>query len=233
MARELARRSLPSGRIARVVISEAADGDMAVGGPDGLLAGRRRALAAGSWTWLDQVHGTSVVEVLEAGGGAGRVADAAVTVATNAPIAVQVADCVPVALLGADGIAVVHAGWRGLRDGILERAADELSTISDGPFEAVVGPHIGVCCYAFGERDLDDMAERLAPMVRGRTRDSRPALNLAAGVEHILCTLDVSSSVVDGACTSCDGRYWSYRATGTTQRQAMVAWIQPEEEGDR
>jgi hypothetical protein len=126
-------------------------------------------------------------------------------------------------------VAVVHAGWRGLRDGILERAAHALSAITDGPFQAVVGPHIGACCYAFGDRDLDDMADRLGPAVRGRTRDSRPSLDLAAGVEHVLETLDTAMAVVDGTCTSCDERYWSYRGTGTTRRQAMVAWIQPEE----
>jgi hypothetical protein len=32
---------------------------------------------------------------------------------------------------------------------------------------------------------------------------------------------------VDGSCTSCDERYWSFRATGTSRRQAMVAWIEP------
>ena len=210
-------------------MSEAADGDMAVGGPENILLSQCHALAPGTWTWLEQVHGTSVVEVLEAGGGAGTAADAAVTVASNAPIAVQVADCVPIALLGCDGVAVVHAGWRGLRDGILERAAHALSAITDGPFQAVVGPHIGACCYAFGDRDLDDMADRLGPAVRGRTRDSRPSLDLAAGVEHVLDTLDAAIAVVDGTCTSCDERYWSYRGTGTTRRQAMVAWIQPEE----
>ena len=41
MARELARRSLPSGRTARVVMSEAADGDMAVGGPENLLVSQQ------------------------------------------------------------------------------------------------------------------------------------------------------------------------------------------------
>jgi len=230
MARELARRSLPSGRTARVVISEAADGDMAVGGPDDLLVVRRHAIAHGSWTWLHQVHGISVVEVLEAGDGAGSTADAAVTVADNAPIAVQVADCVPVALLGSEGLAVVHAGWRGLRDGVLEEAAKSLSAITEGPFEAVVGPHIGACCYAFGERDLDDMAERLGPAVRGQTRDSLPSLDLAAGVAHVLETLGTATTMVDGSCTSCDDRYWSYRGTATTRRQAMVAWIQPGDE---
>ena len=226
MARELTRRSLPSGRTARVVMSEAADGDMAVGGPENLLVSQRHALAPGSWTWLEQVHGTSVLEVLEAGDGAGAAADAAVTVAGDAPIAVQVADCVPIALLGSDGIAVVHAGWRGLRDGILEQAVHALSAITDGPFQAVVGPHIGACCYAFGDRDLDEMAERLGPTVRGRTRDSQPALDIAAGVEHVLDTLGTTMAVVDGTCTSCDERYWSHRGTGTTRRQAMVAWIQ-------
>ena len=227
MARELARRSLPSGRTARVVMSEAADGNMAVGGPEDILAHRRQGLAPGPWTWLHQVHGTVVVEALEPGGGAGSTADAAVTTANGAPIAVQVADCVPVALLGTDGLAIAHAGWRGLRNGVLERTAEVLATVSDGPTEAVVGPHIGACCYGFGDRDLDDVVERLGPTARARTTDAGPALDLAAGVGHVLAALGIPLAVVDGSCTSCDERYWSFRATGTSRRQAMVAWIEP------
>ena len=55
---------------------------------------------------------------------------------------------------------------------------------------------------------------------------TRLALDIAAGVEHVLDTLGTTMAVVDGTCTSCDERYWSHRGTGTTRRQGMVAWIQ-------
>ena len=66
------------------------------------------------------------------------------------------ADCVLVAMARTNGaepaLAVIHAGWRGLIDGVVETAAEVI-----GPgFAAVVGPSIGPCCYEVGE----DVASR-------------------------------------------------------------------------
>jgi len=227
MARELVRRSLPSGQTARVVMSEAADGDLAVGGPEDLLTSRRKAVVAGRWTWLHQVHGTTVVDVSEPGGGSGSSADALVTATTVAPLAVQVADCVPVALISPTGVvAIAHAGWRGLADGVLERTAEAVLTRGGRAAEAVVGPHIGACCYEFGQDDLQNLVDQLGPSVRSRTSDGRPAADLAAAVRAVLDGLSIPVAVADGTCTSCDDRYWSYRATGTACRQAMVVVLE-------
>ena len=61
------------------------------------------------------------------------------------------ADCVLMAMARTNGsepaLAVLHAGWRGLIDGVVEATADIV-----GPrFAAVVGPAIGPCCYDVGE----------------------------------------------------------------------------------
>jgi polyphenol oxidase len=57
------------------------------------------------------------------------------------------ADCALIAMARTNGskpaLAVLHAGWRGLLDGIVEEAA---RILGDG-FAAVVGPSIGPCCY--------------------------------------------------------------------------------------
>ena len=227
MARELARRSLSSGQTARVVMSEAADGDLAVGGPEDLLTSRRKAVVAGRWTWLHQVHGTTVVDVSEPGGGSGSLADALVTATTVAPLAVQVADCVPVALISPAGVvAIAHAGWRGLADGVLERTAEAVLTQGGRAAEAVVGPHIGACCYEFGQDDLQNLVDRLGSSIRSWTTDGQPAADLAAGVRTVLDGLSIPVAIADGTCTSCDDRYWSYRATGTACRQAMVVVLE-------
>ena len=227
MARELVRRSLPSGQAARVVMSEAADGDLAVGGPEDLLTSRRKAVVAGRWTWLHQVHGTTVVDVSEPGGGSGSSADALVTATTIAPLAVQVADCVPVALISPTGVvAIAHAGWRGLADGVLERTAEAVLTRGGRAAEAVVGPHIGACCYEFGQDDLQNLVDQLGPSIRSWTTDGQPAADLAAGVRTVLDGLSIPVAIADGTCTSCDDRYWSYRATGTACRQAMVVVLE-------
>jgi len=227
MARELVRRSLPSGQTARVVMSEVADGNLAVGGPDDLLTSRRKAVLAGRWAWLHQVHGTTVVDVSEPGGGSGSSADALVTAVTVAPLAVQVADCVPVALISSTGVvAIAHAGWRGLADGVLERTAEAVLTQGGRAAEAVVGPHIGACCYEFGQDDLQNLVDRLGSSIRSWTTDGQPAADLAAGVRTVLDGLSIPVAIADGTCTSCDDRYWSYRATGTACRQAMVVVLE-------
>lgn len=229
MARELIRRSLPSGRIARVVMSEITDGDVAggevaIGNPDDVSTdeqGRARPL-----TWLHQMHGDGVVVVDAPGAHSGTRADAAVTSVVDAPLAIRVADCMPLALLGDRCVGVAHAGWRGLRAGVVDRTIEAMKEL-DGttPIAAVVGPHIGACCYEFGDAGLNDLADRFGSSIRATTMDGRPALDLSAALSGILEKAGIPVAV-DRACTSCDDRYWSFRATATTHRQAMVAWTE-------
>ncbi len=228
MARELARRSLPSGRTARVVMSETTDGDVADGAAIGVsedfLAGY--PITVSSATRLCQVHGADVVRVDAPGAKTGSVADAAVTDVLGASLVVQVADCVPLAFLGDHSVGLAHAGWRGLRAGVLERTIEAL-TVMDGtaPVSAVIGPHIGPCCYEFGDDDLADLVARFGSSVRSRTISGRSALDLTAVVTSVLERAEVPVAF-DEACTSCDDRYWSFRATSTPKRQAMVAWLE-------
>ena len=228
MARELARRSLPSGRIARVVMSETTDGDAAdgaaIGGLEDFLAGY--SVTALSATKLRQVHGADVVLVDVPGAKTGSVADAAVTDVVGASLVIQVADCVPVAVFGDRSVGVAHAGWRGLRAGVLERTIEALAMVEGTvPMSAVVGPHIGPCCYEFGDEDLADLEGRFGSGIRSRTVDGRSALNLSAVITSVLEQAEVEVEF-DEACTSCDDRYWSFRATATPRRQAMVAWLE-------
>ncbi len=229
MSRALARRLLPSGHVVVVQMSEITDGDLAVADPDGLLEERRCSLTGAKggdsgWTWLKQTHGVSVVTVVEPGGAAGSEADGAVTGQPGCVLSVQVADCAPVALIADNGgLAVVHAGWRGVAAGVLEKASEALRGLTGGPQRALVGPCIHPCCYEFGGDDLAGVARDLGREVEGVTRSGSPALDLPAAVVASLERAGVSDFEIDGACTSCDDRYWSYRATGSGRRQAMVA----------
>jgi polyphenol oxidase len=66
------------------------------------------------------------------------------------PMLVFAADCLPIAIARTDGrrrLAVVHAGWRGLSDGVVETAVGAVG----GETAAIVGPAIGPCCYEVGE----------------------------------------------------------------------------------
>ena len=173
------------------------------------------------------MHGARVVTVREAGASAGEEADAAVTALTGAVLAVHTADCAPIAL-GADGggVAVAHAGWRGLADGVVAAAVEQLEAVAPGPVRAVVGPLIGPECYAFGAEDLDRVAERLGRGVVSRTRAGTPALDLPAGVRVALSAAGVNEVTFVGGCTACGSDAFSHRARADEGRQAVLAWIE-------
>ena len=71
--------------------------------------------------WLNQVHGSCVVNAPVAGI---PDADACFTQQSGVGCAVMTADCLPLLLCDDAGcqVAAVHAGWRGLVDGVIERA---------------------------------------------------------------------------------------------------------------
>jgi copper oxidase (laccase) domain-containing protein len=142
---------VPAGRVVARSTAAAA-GDFRVDGDARALARRRVALAPGPWTWLRQVHGADVIEVAEPGEGAGRSADAAVTVTPGCVLAVTTADCAPLVLVAEAGLAVVHAGWRGAEAGVIAAAAGGLARLGAGaPVASWLGPCIGPASYEFGE----------------------------------------------------------------------------------
>ena len=212
-------------RTAHVVATSVADGDFAVTAPRVELDVRRRAVVDLPWTWMHQVHGAAVVRVAEPGEGAGRDADAAVTAIPNAALAVQVADCAPVALVGSNGVVgIAHVGWRGLVAGVLTATLDAMG---DADVDAVIGPCIHPECYEFGTEELARVAAVAGPDVRAHTTDGGPALDLRAGIAHVLGSRGVVlvPSPWDDDCTSCTAGYWSHRARGDKGRQAMVVWM--------
>jgi YfiH family protein len=178
-----------------------------------------------------QVHGTDVrtlSEPHEVGRFLGELSgwpegDGLVTDVLALPLMVLVADCVPVLLWRADGrrVGAVHAGWRGLVDGILANAITAMGTRS--PVQAAIGPCAGPCCY---EVD-DELAARFADefgqqVVAGRHVD------LPQATRHALVQSGVADADIhlDGSCTICTPeRFFSYRRDGAaTGRQAGLIW---------
>ena len=107
-----------------------------------------------------QVHGTSVVRVVEHPRGAweapmtGAVAEAdgQATALRDVATVVLVADCLPVALIAEGAVAMVHAGWRGLAGGVIGEGVRALRELgAQGPVAAAIGPGAGRCCYEVGE----------------------------------------------------------------------------------
>lgn len=222
----IARRVGP----ARVVFTGRAEGDLGHGGAyvhevRADVAERRRAVVDLPWTWMRQVHGERVIHVDAPGAGAGEQADAAVTRESGAALAVLTADCAPVALASDEGvIGVVHAGWRGVVGGVVQRTVEELRALGATRLQAVMGPCIRSECYEFGTGDLEKVAGRWGPHVVARTRAGSPALDLPAAVRSALAEESVDDVDDVGICTACSNDHFSWRARGEQERQAAVVW---------
>lgn len=186
----------------------------------------RRRLCAEAGTRPDrlalnrQIH-SALVHRAEAGRH-GRPGDGLWTDEPDLPVLAFAADCVPIALARTNGarpaVAVVHAGWRGLLDGIV---AAGIAALGD-TLAACVGPAIGPCCYEVG----DEVAARATAafgtdVVRARNLDLWTATERAlraAGVERV--------ERVD-LCTACHPElFFSHRRTGEPRGvQGVIARV--------
>jgi len=158
---------------------------------------RRRACAA---LGLDaerlafnrQVHSPTVYRAHD--GARGEPGDGLWSDKAGLPMLAMSADCLPIAVARTEGpraVAVLHAGWRGLAEGVV---ASGVTALGPGPKAAIVGPAIGPCCYEVGE-EVSSLFD--ADLTRDRRLDLWTAAERAlraVGVERVdrvdVCTRD-------------------------------------------
>jgi YfiH family protein len=207
----------------RVCSTGRREGDLRRGAP--AVEERRRAVVALPWTTLRQVHGARVVTVTEPGGATGEEADAAVAATDGVAVAVMTGDCAPIAFASPEGVfGVAHAGWRGLRAGVIEATVAAMRDLGATEVAAVLGPCIGPDCYAFSPDDLATLVDRFGPSVRSEDRFGAPALDVPAAVRVALRRADATLRADAGVCTGCSDEHWSWRARRDRERQATVVW---------
>ncbi|SPE25337.1 conserved hypothetical protein [Burkholderiales bacterium] len=194
---------------------------------------RLRALLPQEPRWLQQVHGTEVVDAADAGQGLAR-ADAAVTSRAGIVCCVLVADCLPVLLADTRGrgVAAAHAGWRGLAGGVIQNAVTALRGAvgdSEARILAYLGPAIGPMHFEVGPEVLAAMAQRL-PQAQGAFVAASPGkfrADLGALARQALLQVHVPDVYGGGNCTVSDpARFYSFRRDGATGRHAALIWLQ-------
>jgi polyphenol oxidase len=206
--------------------------------PQAVAANRSRLRAAlqlpGEPLWLNQVHGTQVVEVdgtVSARASSPPQADAASVRSAGRVLAVLVADCMPVLLCRRDGagVAVAHAGWRGLAAGVLEAAVSKLDASADQVL-AWLGPAIGADHFEVGDEVRDAFCARdpQASAAFSRNARQRWQCDLHQIATQRLQGLGVSSIHGHRRCTYSEReQFFSYRRDGKTGRMAALLWMEP------
>ena len=100
--------------------------------------------------WLKQMHGVVVADAARAE--CWPEADASVSTHPGAVCVVMTADCLPVLLCDDKGsvVGAVHAGWRGLCDGVIEHTVHAMG-VPSATLMAWLGPAIGVQAFEVGD----------------------------------------------------------------------------------
>lgn len=210
-------------------------------GDDPLLIKKNRALLLEQfpehlqWQRIEQVHGTRVLTIEQAG--EEQVADALITTQPNTVCCVQTADCLPLFVAALDGteVAIIHAGWKGLAAGIVENAIEAMSTPSER-LAAFLGPAIGPCHFEVGaevrERYLDTaqsqaVSQALARCFHASSNADKYMADLYGIAKLKLSDLGVQQVGGGDACTYCvEDRYFSYRRDGITGRLLHAIYIE-------
>ncbi len=166
---------------------------------------------------LKQVHSSKVflledlVESLEG--------DGIITQKKGLKIGVKTADCVPVAFLGKETVAVIHAGWRGIKEGIVEKTLQMLSSLEGlEDFFAFVGPSAKACCYEVGE----EFREHFVSL---HLRNQKTYMDTQGEVILRLKKYGIKRLFQYGVCTVCHHSLPSYRRDKTQKRMLTFAEI--------
>ncbi len=139
-------------------------------------------------------------------------ADGFVANQLNVPINVRTADCLPVFLFDphTKTIGLVHAGWRGTKQKILDNTLLQMRrryAVWLSNLKVIFGPAIGACCYQVGQEFLTYFPNETQKKADGYYFDLK-----LANKNQLLALGVLEKNIFDcDLCTCCEERYFSYR----------------------
>jgi purine-nucleoside/S-methyl-5'-thioadenosine phosphorylase / adenosine deaminase len=180
--------------------------------------------------WLKQVHG--VLPIWVDHDSTTFEGDAAMSRRCGTVCVVLVADCLPIFLCDLAGtmVGVIHAGWRGLAGGIIEKTITEMNC-GQTRLMAWLGPAIGPNYFEVGEEVREafinqDGKSRLAFVPQYQTKGSKWLANIFLLARQRLATAGVTEIYGGEICTYSDPKkFYSYRRDGVTGRMAALIWL--------
>jgi len=167
--------------------------------------------------FMNQVHGNEVVEV--DGGSMNQVtADALITRRAGLPLAVLSADCLPILVSGENIAGAIHAGRKGILNGIIERTITKMRELGGKELSAIIGPAICGNCY---EVDVQMYLDAIEIDPNLATTQETHCLDLKKAATGQLHSQGVSVTDI-GICTAHNPNFFSYRRDGISGRSAGV-----------
>lgn len=183
--------------------------------------------------WLEQVHGTGVIDIAGIADTAlsqPPQADAIYCQQTGIACAILTADCLPVIFCSDDGkeIAVAHAGWRGLAAGVLQQTLKKFK-VPPKHILAWLGPAIGPCHFQVGDEVKQTFTETTpelaacftASIRKGQEKTPHWNADLFQLARTILLESGLTLISGGGVCTYCENQhFYSYRYNHERDQQS-------------
>ncbi len=177
--------------------------------------------------WLNQVHGTTVSTANTWQNG--DEADAIISTVANQVCTIMTADCLPILLCNQQGdtVAAIHAGWRSLADGIIEKT---LLQFNHAPQEIMVwlGPAIGPTQFEVGTDVYHTFTQhsQQAQQAFVQIDATHYLANIYQLAKQRLNARYIHSIYGGDFCTVTESnQFFSFRRDGITGRMVSMIWI--------
>ena len=180
--------------------------------------------------WLNQVHGINVVDAAQTN--CVPDADASFSTRKNVVCVTMTADCLPILICDTAGTLVtsIHAGWRGLCDGIIEATIAKMG-VDSSQLMAWLGPAIGPNAFEVG---VEVHAQFIAQDGQSETAFKPHGGKYLCNIYQIAaqrlnnCGLNqiYGGGIDTDFCTfTQNDQFYSYRRDGVTGRMATLIWL--------
>ncbi|WP_457639599.1 polyphenol oxidase family protein [Persephonella sp.] len=133
---------------------------------------------------------------------------------------VLTADCMPVVLTDFEKLAVIHAGWKGLLGGIIEKGIQMFP--DPQKLTAFIGVSARDCCYEIQE---DFIKENNIPE-KYIKRGSLITFSMQKTAKDIMKKYGIEKIIDISLCTICNPEFFSYRKGDFYERILTLAWLE-------
>ena len=176
--------------------------------------------------YMDQVHGNRIQEISFASSPV-KQTDAMISRSSDLILGVLTADCLPIAISNRNGseFAIIHAGWRGLLSGIIEKCLSNF--IIDGTnLFAWIGPSISSEHYEVGSELYDAflLSDANSESHFKKLNSEKWLFNIQGEAERILRKHKVKVQNSGECSYSNEDLFYSYRRNQTQNRLLTIIW---------
>ena len=177
--------------------------------------------------YMEQVHGNSIQSIRALSKEKIKKTDALFSRSNKFSLAIMSADCLPIALANSEGskIALLHAGWRGLSEGIISKSLKMFDSERD-ELKAWLAPCISEEKYAVGRDVFKAFVEsdRDAEKSFKQLNSKKWKFDIRAEASRVLRKSNVSVSQSNYCTYKDEDLFYSYRRDKTDERVVTLLW---------